>query len=243
MPQASVTKRHGFVLYSQIGHQQSESLLPLNPESDGPAPATETSSSCRTLEEGGSAVQPEAGPHAGPSEEPEEGAELARVVLGGSPAAPEQALPTAAPAAPGPQDRPEAAPSLRTLEQVGEPSGGSEEREPLLAWRSLCAESVLRANARALHGPCARFPGRLLQRAVCCLRVLEACGPDRGVGGCEGPAGQASPPAAARIWLASRSGACGSVAPSSASVLTGCVPVYESMSRFPLCLRTPVRME
>ncbi|XP_032255450.1 tumor necrosis factor receptor superfamily member 1A-like isoform X4 [Phoca vitulina] len=102
---------------SAIGHQQSESLLPLNPESDGPAPATETSSSCRTLEEGGSAVQPEAGPHAGPSEEPEEGAELARVVLGGSPAAPEQALPTAAPAAPGPQDRPEAAPSLRTLEQ------------------------------------------------------------------------------------------------------------------------------
>ncbi|XP_030878290.1 tumor necrosis factor receptor superfamily member 1A-like isoform X3 [Leptonychotes weddellii] len=102
---------------SAMGHLQSESLLPLNPETDGPAPATETSSSCRTLEEGGSAVKPEAGPHAGASEEPAEGAELAQVALGGSPAAPEQALPTAAPAAPGPQDRPKAAPSLRTLEQ------------------------------------------------------------------------------------------------------------------------------
>ncbi|XP_034869403.1 uncharacterized protein LOC118016176 isoform X2 [Mirounga leonina] len=99
---------------SAMGHQQSESsLLPLNPETDGPAPATETSSSCRMLEEGGSAVKPEAGPHAGPSEEPAP-AELAQVTLGGSPAAPEQALPTAAP---GSQDRPKAAPSLRTLEQ------------------------------------------------------------------------------------------------------------------------------
>ncbi|XP_021540836.1 tumor necrosis factor receptor superfamily member 1A-like isoform X2 [Neomonachus schauinslandi] len=102
---------------SAMGHQQSESLLPLNPETDGPAPATETFSSCRTLEEGGSAVKPEAGPHTGPSKEPAEGAELAQVAFGGSPAAPEQALLTAAPAAPGPQDRPKAAPSLRTLEQ------------------------------------------------------------------------------------------------------------------------------
>ncbi|XP_025733998.1 tumor necrosis factor receptor superfamily member 1A-like [Callorhinus ursinus] len=102
---------------SAIGHQHSESLLPLNPETDVPAPDMEMSSSFRLLEEGCSAVKPEAGPHAGPSEEPEEGAEPARVALGGSPAAPEQALQTAAPAAPGPQDHPEVAPSLRTLEQ------------------------------------------------------------------------------------------------------------------------------
>ncbi|XP_034502123.1 tumor necrosis factor receptor superfamily member 10A-like [Ailuropoda melanoleuca] len=102
---------------SNICHQHSESLLPSNPERDGPAPDLETSSSCRQPEEESAALQAEAGPQQAPSEELEEGASLQQTVVGGSPASPEQALCVVAPAAPGPQDQPAASPSLRALEQ------------------------------------------------------------------------------------------------------------------------------
>ncbi|XP_040494724.1 uncharacterized protein LOC103671064 [Ursus maritimus] len=69
-----------------------------------------------TLEEDGATLQPEPG-QPGPSEEAEEGAALQQMVVGASPVAPEQALCSVAPAAPGPQDQPAASPSLRALEQ------------------------------------------------------------------------------------------------------------------------------
>ncbi|XP_040495553.1 tumor necrosis factor receptor superfamily member 1A-like isoform X1 [Ursus maritimus] len=102
---------------STICRQHSESLLPSNPESDGPAPDLETSSSCHQLEEDSAALQPEPGPQPGPSEEAEEGAALQQMVVGASPVAPEQALCAVALAAPGPQDQPAASLSLRALEQ------------------------------------------------------------------------------------------------------------------------------
>lgn len=107
----------------QICRQHSESLLPSNPERDGPDPDLETSSSCHQLEEDSAALQPEPGPQPGPSEEAEEGAALQQMVVGASPAAPEQALCAVALAAPGPQDQPAASLSLRALEQVHDPSG------------------------------------------------------------------------------------------------------------------------
>lgn len=161
----------------QICHQHSESLLPSNPERDGPAPDLETSSSCRQPEEESAALQAEAGPQQAPSEELEEGASLQQTVVGGSPASPEQALCVVAPAAPGPQDQPAASPSLRALEQVRDPSGWARgtAASRLL---STCVQTPCSVRTGVpLHKSCTRVPGRLSQRAVCCLRVLEAAGP------------------------------------------------------------------
>ena len=161
----------------QICYQHPESLLSSNPERDGPAPDLETSLSCHQLEEDGATLQPEPG-QPGPSEEAEEGAALQQMVVGASPVAAEQALCSVAPAAPGPQDQPAASPSLRALEQVRDPSG----------WARGTAASCLLSTCRVQtpcsvwtgvlsHKSCMRVPGRLPQRAMCCLHVLEAASP------------------------------------------------------------------
>ncbi|XP_066236446.1 tumor necrosis factor receptor superfamily member 10B-like isoform X1 [Saccopteryx leptura] len=93
---------------------QFSTLLATDPERGPPAPGEATTP---LLQEGDSALAPGVGTRPGPSEERGEDTELQEVVAGGSQAAPEQELQTAAPPAPGLQGQAEAAASLRHLEQ------------------------------------------------------------------------------------------------------------------------------
>ncbi|XP_066108964.1 tumor necrosis factor receptor superfamily member 14-like [Saccopteryx bilineata] len=97
-----------------LGTIQLSTLPATDPERGPPAPGEATTP---LLQEGDSALAPGAGTRPGPSEEPGEDTELQEVVAGGSQAAPEQELQTAAPPAPGLQAQAEAAASLRHLEQ------------------------------------------------------------------------------------------------------------------------------
>ncbi|XP_066216091.1 tumor necrosis factor receptor superfamily member 10A-like [Saccopteryx leptura] len=97
-----------------LGTIQLSTLPATDPERGPPAPGEATTP---LLQEGDSALAPGAGTRPRPSEEPGEDTELQEVVAGGSQAAPEQELQTAAPPAPGLQGQAEAAASLRHLEQ------------------------------------------------------------------------------------------------------------------------------